>query len=87
MELHQEEDDDEKFWNIVKVTTGGSFEPMRVAQVVVKVVETTKEQAALHRHHHTLDRRHCGPARVVFVFVFVFAVPTCRWPKAPSQDL
>jgi len=43
------------------VGQGASLEPVGVSQVV-KVVESAKEQAALHRHHHPLDGRHRGSA-------------------------
>ena len=54
----EEKEDEEK---VGDVGQAASLEPVGVPQAV-KVVESAKEQAALHRHHHPLDGGHRGSA-------------------------
>ena len=54
----EEKEDEEK---VGDVGQGASLEPVGVPQVV-KVVESAKEKAAIHGHHHPLDGGHRGSA-------------------------
>lgn len=54
----EEKEDEEK---VGDVGQGASLEPVGVPQAV-KVVESAKEKAAIHRHHYPLDGGHRGSA-------------------------